>query len=285
MVSDTFFRDLFSSLDSVPHISLALQPVPPAFDLSVEYLQSLMMVVAIVLALGFSILVALAVLLCLIISFAPPLLWPSWPYRLVVVAGAVGLVVVAAHSVDGAENMQLGMTNLLGALDELRRTLTDVADLAGNLSAPTAAYNESVAFAAACLGCGDNKTYWPPEWVNTTRALCGAASPLPYGLLGVTSGSAHQAVQQFLNMADAGPTEVRAAHARELATHSACRPLSRRAAAPRPSAAVAPRPSLPPADRRACAARRCRRRRSVPRTSSWRALAGTRGRRRCRSMR
>ena len=100
-----FFRSVLCNVHTFPHITLSFQVLdqPITFDpSSTDYLQSLMMVVAIILALGFSVLVALALLLCAVISFAPPVLWPSWTYRLLTACVAGGLIAVASYSVDGA---------------------------------------------------------------------------------------------------------------------------------------------------------------------------------------
>ena len=79
-----------------------------------------------VLGAGFAVLVLLALLLCVIITFAPPLTMPSWPYRLSVVAIAVALVVISTYSVDGAHQTEVGLRDLTWALDDLRTRLTQV---------------------------------------------------------------------------------------------------------------------------------------------------------------
>lgn len=60
-----------ADLHGMTHFSLTLKPIVPDFNIdpqNAEYLQSLMILVALVLALGFSILVLLALFLCLVIS-------------------------------------------------------------------------------------------------------------------------------------------------------------------------------------------------------------------------
>ena len=49
-------QDVLGWLHHLLHISMSLQVVAPQFELSVGYLQSLMMVVALVLAAGFTLL-------------------------------------------------------------------------------------------------------------------------------------------------------------------------------------------------------------------------------------
>jgi hypothetical protein len=119
-------EDVLRALHHVWHVSLSLQPVDNEFDLTSDYLQSLMMVVALVLALGFSILVLLALFLCLVISFAQPVLWPSWGYRLFVSAAAVTLMVVASKSVSGSLEIRGGITKLEDSIDQLRLLLSNV---------------------------------------------------------------------------------------------------------------------------------------------------------------
>ena len=77
---------------ALPHISMGLRAVDPDFDLTAEYMGSLMMIVALMLALGFAILVLLALYLCVVVSFAPPNPWPSNAFRLLVLATAATLV-------------------------------------------------------------------------------------------------------------------------------------------------------------------------------------------------
>ena len=76
------------------------------------------MMVALMLAIGFAVLVALAVFLCLIISFAPPLTGPSWALRLLVVAVALSVVVVSSSSVDGTDEVRAGQERLLDAIGD-----------------------------------------------------------------------------------------------------------------------------------------------------------------------
>ena len=118
--------DVFAMLHHVAHISLSLRPVKAEFDLSVDYLQSLMMVVALVLAIGFSLLVMLALFLCLIISFAPPIVWPTWTYRLTVVVCAISVVVVTAKSLNGTADMGRGTHELVDMVENLHNLTTQV---------------------------------------------------------------------------------------------------------------------------------------------------------------
>ena len=179
-MDEELFQSILRVLHSAPHISLSFELVQPQFDLSVEYLQSLMMVVALALGIGFAVLVGLALLLCLVISFAPPVYWPSWFFRLFVAALALGLVGLASLSMEGTHDMQQGMDELLGAVDELSGVLGEVANRSADLTAPVRAYNVSISAAAACLGCfapGDHPAV-PPAWANFTQKLCGEQNHL-----------------------------------------------------------------------------------------------------------
>ena len=122
----TWPANVLAMLHHVVHISLSLHPVSPQFDLSVDYLQSLMMVVALMLAIGFSLLVLLALFLCLIISFAPPIVWPTWTYRVVVMTCAILVVVVTARSLDGTADMARGTLEIVGMVENLRNLTTEV---------------------------------------------------------------------------------------------------------------------------------------------------------------
>ena len=86
-----------ATLHQAWHLSVGGHSVPSDFDVTVEYLQALMLLVAIFLSCGFALLVSLALYLCLVISFAQPAAWPSWRFRLVCIAVAVALVVAPAR--------------------------------------------------------------------------------------------------------------------------------------------------------------------------------------------
>ena len=126
MADTTWQHELLRHLHHVFHVSLSLKPVSADFNLTTEYLQSLMMIVAGGLALGFSVLVMLALFLCLVISYAAPSFWPSWPYRILVVATAVALVATASNSLNGSHHIEEGLDELDGAIRGLQAMLVDV---------------------------------------------------------------------------------------------------------------------------------------------------------------
>jgi len=101
------------------HFSLSLSPIPADFDLDSEYIQSLMMLVALVLALGFSVLVLLALFLCLVISCMQPVNWPSTAARLTVIAVSCTLAISAGMSVTSNKRFASGLTALLNSTKQL----------------------------------------------------------------------------------------------------------------------------------------------------------------------
>ena len=214
MLSSDFVQQVLRWTHGMPHVDMSFAPLSsPDFDLSVEYLQSLMMVVAMVLAIGFTILVGLALVLCAIISFAQPLVWPSWLYRLSIVALSIVLVVVANFSLDGTDQLHAGQARLLDALDATRALLLNVSLRSDNLTAPAESYNDTITATAVCLGCFDNHTWVPEKWVNFTRSLCGLPGhldlhdpPMPGGLLSA-GPRALAAANEFHHNAHAGPDQ------------------------------------------------------------------------------
>jgi len=173
MADTTWQHELLRHLHNVFHVSLSLKPVPADFNLTTEYLQSLMMVVAGGLALGFSVLVVLALFLCLVISYAAPAFWPSWPYRLLVVATAVALIATSSESLNGSHQVQEGLDVLDGAISGLQVLLVDVASTQPNLTVAASTYNATISAAAVCLGCMEAGSH--SGWSNATRLLCGHA--------------------------------------------------------------------------------------------------------------
>ena len=205
-------QDVLGWLHHLLHISMSLQVVAPQFELSVGYLQSLMMVVALVLAAGFTLLVLLALFLCMIISFAPPVVTPSWLFRCIVVSIAIALVVITSVSLHGTDDMRTGTVELVQSVTELQSILQNVTDRVGALVAPVASYNITVSAAASCLGCFDKNR---SALSNFTRGLCGHQS---YDLhmsaadagLAAAGGRAILHLNEFTKLAVAAPRQ--AAH-------------------------------------------------------------------------
>ena len=215
-------QDVFAALHNVLHISMSMQVVDPTFELSSDYLQSLMMVVALVLALGFSMLILLALFLCMVISFAPPVTWPSWSFRLLVISCAVSLVFVTSHSLDGTASMQRGTAELSASVAQLQGILHNVSERVGVLTAPVSYYNKTVTDAAKCIGCFElNRS---AHLSNATKALCGhplsghESTAVDGGLLSA-GGRALRHGQQFLKLALAAPPQ--AAHTAHVIADSA----------------------------------------------------------------
>ena len=218
--SDEFFRGLFCLIHHFPHLSLTFpfsNLEPATFDLSSEYIQSLMMIVAIVLGAGFAVLVALALLLCMIISFAQPLLWPSWPYRLTVIALAIAMVIVAAFSVEGSVRMHDGLATLESSIGEFHALLENLTNASVGLGDDfMGEYIEIITNASICLGCYNETTY--------NETTCGVPNsfpdpqkspwmdrhlPPPGGLLSA-GDRAKSAIIHFQQTVAQGPPEVRA---------------------------------------------------------------------------
>ena len=112
------------TLHTMVHFSLSLEPIPANFDIGPDYLQSLMILVALVLALGFSILVLLALYLCLVISCLQPVNYPSTVWRLLVMAIAIFLAICAGLSVDGNRQFAAGLDELVSRSGQIY-TLTE----------------------------------------------------------------------------------------------------------------------------------------------------------------
>ena len=108
----TWQDDVLEAMHHFIHVSINLAPAGNEFDLSKEYMETRMMVVALVLVFGFSILVLLALFLCLVITFMPALLWPSWFYRMSIVALTLCVVIFASFSMDGTHDLTRGTNRL-----------------------------------------------------------------------------------------------------------------------------------------------------------------------------
>jgi len=112
-----------------------------------------MMLVAIVLALGFSVLVMLAFFLCLIISFVPPVTWPSNSFRILVVFVSVALAFISGQSVKGSQEFEHGLGDLLHAMQKLQELLQQVARNGQTLTNITAVLNSSAFEVGVCAKC------------------------------------------------------------------------------------------------------------------------------------
>ena len=175
-LSSGWAEDVLAFLHHVIHISVSLQPVDPQFDLSNQYLQSLMMIVAMALAIGFSMLVSLALFLCVVISFAPPVMGPTWLFRLVVIVCAIALATVSSFSVQGSDSMAKGIHLLLEAISSLQEQLTGLVQRHMDMGGAISTYNSTITDAAVCLGCFRDGNL--SSLTNYTRQLCGHADIL-----------------------------------------------------------------------------------------------------------
>lgn len=120
---------MFPSLEmlhSLPHLTMSLQSVPAQFNLTVAYLQSLTLIVAVLLAMGFTVLVLLALFLCMVISFVQPAIQPSARIRLVAVFAAIGLLIIARPVASGSDQCSQGLVTILDNLKELSTLIRQV---------------------------------------------------------------------------------------------------------------------------------------------------------------
>ena len=115
-------------LHSVPHLTMSLQLVPSNFNLTVAYLQSLMLIVAVLLAIGFATLVLIALFLCMVISFLPAADTPSNGTRLLCICLASMLFVFASPATAASEQLARGLQSLLDSLQQLNGTIHKVSD-------------------------------------------------------------------------------------------------------------------------------------------------------------
>ena len=115
-----------ADLHAMVHFDLALHTIPSVFDVDREYLGSLMILVALVLGLGFSILVLLALFLCLIITCMQPVNQPSNAMRLAVISASCFLAISAGLSVTSNRRFASGLDQLLNSTAQLH-TLTSQA--------------------------------------------------------------------------------------------------------------------------------------------------------------
>ena len=111
-----------------PATAAVLEPTAPRRHVQVdpEYLGSLMILVALVLGVGFSILVLLALFLCLVITCMQPVNRPSNAMRLVVIAASCSLAISAGLAVTSNRSFASGLDQLLNSTAQLH-TLTSQA--------------------------------------------------------------------------------------------------------------------------------------------------------------
>tara|TARA_B110001469_G_C9620593_1_gene309268 strand:- start:1179 stop:1832 length:654 start_codon:yes stop_codon:yes gene_type:complete len=100
--------------------------IPFLVQVDPEYLGSLMILVALVLGLGFSILILLALFLCLIITCMQPVNRPSNAMRLAVISASCCLAISAGMSVTSNRRFASGLDQLLNSTTQLH-TLTSQA--------------------------------------------------------------------------------------------------------------------------------------------------------------
>ena len=113
-------------LHRLPHLSMSLQPVSSEFNLTADYLQSLMLIVALLLAVGFTTLVLLALYLCMIISFIPPTIQPPTACRVMVISIACALFVLASPAATASQQCARGLHSLFEGLHKLAQLVQHV---------------------------------------------------------------------------------------------------------------------------------------------------------------
>ncbi len=127
-----------------------------------------MMIVAIVLGLGFAVLVLLALYLCVVISFVQPFVWPPWWFRFQVILTALALIALTAQSVDGSLSIGSGLDVATEAISNLSVLMVAAAQREPNVTLAASAFNASIMSTAACLGCLSYNGSTPLVPTNTT---------------------------------------------------------------------------------------------------------------------
>jgi hypothetical protein len=148
-----------ADLHAMVHFDLALHTIPSVFDVDREYLGSLMILVALVLGLGFSILVLLALFLCLIITCMQPVNRPSNAMRLAVISASCFLAISAGLSVMSNRRFASGLDQLLNSTAQLHTLTSQVGNATATFYETTLGL-ETAAVGAheACMLCVINKT-------------------------------------------------------------------------------------------------------------------------------
>jgi len=135
-----------ADLHAMVHFDLTLHTIPSVFDVDSDYLGSLMILVALVLALGFTILVLLALFLCLIITWMQPVNRPSTAMRLTIISASCFLAISAGLSVTSNWGFASGLDQLLNSTAQLHTLTLQV----GN--ATTAFYETTLGLETAVIG-------------------------------------------------------------------------------------------------------------------------------------
>jgi len=148
-----------ADLHAMVHFDLALHTIPSVFDVDPEYLGSLMILVALVLGLGFSILVLLALFLCLIITCMQPVNRPSNATRLAVISASCFLAISAGLSVMSNQRFASGLDQLLNSTAQLHTLTSQVGKATASFYEATLGLETAVVGAhEACMLCVINKT-------------------------------------------------------------------------------------------------------------------------------
>lgn len=146
-------QDVLKALHGLPHLSAALHSIPNEFSLSEEYVQSQMLMVVLVLVVGFSLLLLLAVLMCALISFVRPVGTPPMAVRLGVLGVALGMAVTSSYAAAFNGDFACGLDALIHSLEDVHALATNVGTTGGALRSSSEQLDSTVARLAACCGC------------------------------------------------------------------------------------------------------------------------------------
>jgi len=133
-----------------------LSPISHAVFLSIgalDYVQSQMLLIVLTLALGFSMLLLIAVLLCAVITFTRPVDTPRLPARLAVIGVSLAMTAAAAAANAFDEDFGTGLSELVNSLSDLRLIAQGVQADAAVLLTDTQSVGVAVEAIAVCLGC------------------------------------------------------------------------------------------------------------------------------------
>mgnify|MGYP003685186429 CR=1 FL=1 len=112
-----------------------------------------MLLIVLTLALGFSMLLLIAVLLCAVITFTRPVDTPRLPARLAVIGVSLAMTAAAAAANAFDEDFGTGLSELVNSLSDLRLIAQGVQADAAVLLTDTQSVGVAVEAIAVCLGC------------------------------------------------------------------------------------------------------------------------------------
>jgi len=144
---------LLHTLHALPHLTISLRPVSHDFSLSREYAESQMLMVLVTLAIGFSLLLLLGALVCVVISFTRPVDTPTLSARLTLMGVAIAVAAAAAAADAFNEDFAAGLDKLIASLDDLRTMAAELGSSGYSLVAWSQRADAAIGVLAECSGC------------------------------------------------------------------------------------------------------------------------------------